>query len=107
MISFHFKHAGLSFRLTQQVKNIAIFEGVSESGRKQWEVHVLRTRKTHPSSSEAGKKVLSRPSTSDWGKYGFTYQSLEKAQEKMDALVMEREKKAKPKANQHNRSTLD
>lgn len=41
-----------------------------------------------------------------WGKYGFTYQSLEKAQEKMEELIRKQEaKQAKLSAKQAELST--
>lgn len=104
--SKNYKNADLCFRLVQRKESIAMFEGESESGWKQWEVHVLRMKPTHRSSPEAGKEVLSKASTSEWGKYGFTYQSLEKAQEKMDVLAKAGSKKAIAKTNQKSKSPL-
>jgi hypothetical protein len=41
----------------------------------------------HPKSADSGTKILSSPSTSEWGKLGFTYQTKEKATEKFHSLV--------------------
>ena len=68
--------------------NIAIFEGITASGGKQYEVHILRYRMAHPKASDAGTKILSSPSDSEWGQYGFTYQTKDKAKEKFQSLVM-------------------
>ena len=67
--------------------NIAIFEGITASGGKQYEVHVLREKKAHPKSDNAGEMILCSPSTSEWGKYGFTYQTWEKADKKFQSLA--------------------
>lgn len=73
--------------------NIALFEGVTASGGKQYELHILRYRMAHPKSAEAGTKILSSPSTSDWGQYGFTFMSIAKAMKTWITLVEQAERK--------------
>lgn len=68
--------------------NIALFEGITASGCKQYEVHVLRDKQAHPKSNNAGEMILCSPSTSEWGRFGFTYQTREKADEKFQSLAM-------------------
>jgi hypothetical protein len=69
-------------------ENIALFEGVTALGSKQFEVHVLRDKQAHPKSNNAGEMILCSPSTSEWGRFGFTYQTREKADEKFQSLAM-------------------
>ena len=67
--------------------NIALFEGITESSGKQYEVHVLRDKKAHPNSVNAGEMILCSPSTSEWGRFGFTYQTKDRAMEKFRKLA--------------------
>ena len=82
-----YTHHGLTYTEIKRHENIALFEGITASGGKQYEVHVLREKKAHPKSDNAGEMILCSPSTSEWGKYGFTYQTWEKADKKFQSLA--------------------
>ena len=53
-----------------------------------YEVHLLRMKKSRRDSSDAGEMILSSPSESEWGKYGWTYLTLEAAEVKYCELMM-------------------
>ena len=70
---------GLAYTEIERHNNISLFEGLTPSGRKEYEIHILRYKMAHPRSADAGTKILSSPSTSEWGTHGFTYQTKERA----------------------------
>jgi hypothetical protein len=78
---------GATFTEIQRHGNIALFEGVSDSGSKQFEIHILRDKLAHFKSTDAGKMILSSPSTSDWGRFGFTYRCYDRAMDKFRKLA--------------------
>ena len=82
-----FKNGIYTFTQIKRHGNIVLFEEITALGSKQYELHILRYRMAHPKSAEAGTKILSSPSTSEWGKYGWTYQTRERADEKFQLLV--------------------
>ena len=72
----------------QRRDNVIIFEGTCpDMERKQYEVHVLRRKQSRLDSPDAGTMVLSSPPTSEWGRYGFTHVSLDRAQECLEKLA--------------------
>ena len=81
-----YTHHGLTYTEIKRHNNICLFEGIAPSGRKEYEIHVLRDKLAHFKSADAGTMILSSPSTSDWGVYGFTYQSKDRAMEKFRKL---------------------
>ena len=52
-----------------------------------YEVHILRVRRAHPESADAGKQLLMSPSTEDWGICGWTYLTLQEAVKRFTAEV--------------------
>jgi hypothetical protein len=82
-----YTHHGLTYTEIERHNNISLFEGLAPSGRKEYEIHILRFKKAHPRSADAGTKILSSPSSSEWGVYGFTYQSYERALVKFRKLA--------------------
>jgi hypothetical protein len=76
-----------AFTEIESHNNICLFKGVSPSGQEQYEIHILRYKMAHPRSANAGTKILSSPSSSEWGVYGFTYQSKDRAMEKFRKLA--------------------
>ena len=81
-----YTHHGLTYTEIKRHNNICLFEGIAPSGRKEYEIHVLRDKLAHFKSADAGTMILSSPSTSDWGVYGFTYQSKDRAMAKFRKL---------------------
>jgi len=79
----------IDFSVIQRTGNICLLEGTYQHtpDHHTYEVHRLRMKKSHPESADAGAMILSAPAESDWGKYGWTYLSLEAAQVKFDELV--------------------
>ena len=82
---------GIDFSVIQRTGNICLLEGTFQHtpDHHTYEVHKLRWRKSHPKSADAGEVILSRPTESDWGKFGWTYLTLEDAQRKFDQLTDE------------------
>jgi hypothetical protein len=80
---------GIDFHVTEKHEIICLLVGTYRHSPTlhTYEVHLLRMVKQGGLSPDAGKMILSAPSTEDWGKYGWTYLSLEAAQEKFDELV--------------------
>ena len=82
-----YTHHGLTYTEIKRHNNICLFEGIAPSGRKEYEIHVLRDKLAHFKSADAGTTILSSPSTSEWGKYGYTFMTKEKAIAKWNSLV--------------------
>ena len=82
----NYTNHGLAYTEIKRHNNICLFEGIAPSGRKEYEIHVLRDKLAHFKSADAGTMILSSPSTSDWGVYGFTYQSKDRAMAKFRKL---------------------
>ena len=80
---------GIDFTVTNRRGNVCLLVGTYRHTPTlhSYEVHHLRMKKSHPESADAGAMILSSPSESEWGKYGWTYLSLEAAQVKFDELV--------------------
>lgn len=86
-----YPQAGRTYTEKKRNNTIVLYEGSHPDGdEKRYEVHVLRYKKAHPESAQAGQMILSNPSTSEWGRYGFTFISEEKALAKFDELVAKR-----------------
>ena len=77
----------VNFIEVEKEHNVVLYEGTSEAGTKQYEIHVLEYGDAHPDSADEGKRFPMSPSTSMWGSFGFTYQSYEKAMERYHQLV--------------------
>ena len=90
----NYTNHGLNYTEIERHNNISLFEGVAPSGRKEYEVLILRYKMAHPRSADAGTKILSSPSSSDWGVYGFTYQSYDRALSKFRKLAEKSDKYA-------------
>ena len=84
---------GIAFTVTDRQGYICLLTGTYNHtpDHHTYEVHKLRWRKSHPKSADAGEVILSRPTESDWGKFGWTYLTLEDAQRKFDQLTIEQE----------------
>lgn len=80
---------GIDFVVTQRQGNVCLLVGTYRhtSDHHTYEVHQLRMKRTHPDSDDAGEMVLCSPADSEWGKYGWTYLSLEAAEAKFHDLV--------------------
>ena len=80
---------GIDFTVIQRTGNICLLVGSYQHTPDHftYEVHRLRMKPAHPDSADAGQLILCSPSESEWGKYGWTYLSLEAAQVKFDELV--------------------
>ena len=80
-----FRQAGATYTEIKRHQNIALFE--SDHTTPGYEVHVLRMKPAHPKSSEAGTKILMSPSSSEWGKFGFTFVDRDRAEQKFQQLA--------------------
>ena len=80
---------GIDFTVTNRQGNVCLLVGTYRHSPTlhTYEVHLLRMVKQGGLSPDAGNMILSAPSAEDWGKYGWTYLSLEAAQVKFDELV--------------------
>ena len=80
---------GIDFTVTNRRGNVCLLVGTYRHSPTlhTYEVHLLRMVIQGGLSPDAGKMILSAPSTEDWGKYGWTYLSLEAAQVKFNELV--------------------
>ena len=82
-----FSRNGMTYTEINRSHNNALFEGVSPEGLVGYELHVIKLKPAHPRATDAGKMILSSPSTTDWGTYGFTFVSKDKAMEKFRKLA--------------------
>jgi hypothetical protein len=84
---------GIDFHVTEKHEIICLLVGTYRHSPTlhTYEVHLLRMVKQGSLSPDAGKMLLSSPSESDWGKYGWTFMTLEDAQRKFDQLADESE----------------
>jgi len=84
-----YKRDGINFSVTRRQGNICLLTGSHNHTPElhTYEVHKLRLRNAHPMSAEAGELILSRPADSEWGKFGWTFTTLEGAQRKFNEMV--------------------
>jgi hypothetical protein len=85
---------GFNHELLEREGNVAIYEQrKSTHSSGYYEVVVIRKRKADNdfAGTKAGDEYL--PCTNEWGIYGWTYLTLEKAREKMSKIILEKEKK--------------
>ena len=90
----NYTHHGLTYTEIKRHNNICLFEGIAPSGRKEYEVHVLREKLAHFKSADAGEMIMSSPSTSEWGNFGFTFQTKELARSKFRKLAEKSDRNA-------------
>ena len=84
---------GIDFVVTKRQRNACLLVGTYRHtpDHHTYEVHLLRMVKQGGLSPDAGKMILSSPSESEWGKYGWTFMTLEDAQRKFAQLADESE----------------
>ena len=82
---------GIDFTVTNRQGNVCLLVGTYSHtpDHHTFEVHKLRWRKPHPKSADDGEVILSRPTESDWGSYGWTFITLGSAKAKFDELADE------------------
>lgn len=83
---------GFNHLLLHRDGDVAIYE--QRKGEfVRYEVVIIRkyTRDNDFRKVEAGDEYL--PCTNDWGRYGWTYITLEEAREKMSKIILEKESK--------------
>lgn len=80
-----FHRNGFTHRLVKREGNVAIYS-LTRFGRMSYEVVKIRTFNTDQPfiKRKAGDEYL--PSTSEWGTYGFTFNSLQDAERQFTAL---------------------
>ena len=84
-----YRREGIDFTVTNRQGNVCLLVGTYRHSPTlhTYEVHLLRWANSHPKSVDAGAMILTAPSTEDWGKYGWTFMTLEDAQRKFDTLA--------------------
>jgi hypothetical protein len=80
---------GIDFTQIDCTGNVCLLKGAYQHtpDHHTYEVHLLRMRRAHPESADAGKQLLMSPSTEDWGIYGWTYLTLPDAVKRFTAEV--------------------
>lgn len=86
-----FKKYGDTFTLIQEEPNVAcIYERTNkERKRPSYEVWKLRLYKSDSALYQAKIGDLRTPGTTDWGTYGWTYNTLKEAKTHFNQLVKE------------------
>lgn len=59
----------------------------------RYEVVILRQRTQDYEARQVKKGDWYLPTTNEWGRYGWTYQTYEAANEKMSKIILEKNKK--------------
>jgi hypothetical protein len=83
-----FRSKGFDYKQTQRVGDVAMFEQTKPTLSRTWYEIVLVQR--HQGYQIGGVDVLpaeTMPSTSQWGRLGFTYRDPKEAQRRFDELV--------------------
>ena len=87
--------AGLSFTEIKKEANVVLYEGTSPTGRKQYELHILKYSNASTYSEDPNQRVIASPASSEWGSFGFTYNTYEGAIERYHQLVATNSRKAR------------
>lgn len=84
-------HDGYQCQLVRREGKFALFKCTKGRGC-DYELLVIRTYKKDNSFTNTFAGDEYRPSTSEWGRYGWSYPTLEKAQEAMNKKLDEEDK---------------
>lgn len=85
-----FTREGIDYELIQRHGNVAaIYMGKRNGVFMEYEVWKLRTYKKDNPSYNVQAGDIHKPSTKDWGRFGWTYVKLESAQRKFGQLINE------------------
>ena len=87
-----YSKGGFNYTLIERKDNVAIYEQ-RKNAILQYEVVIIRKRKKDNdfAGTKSGDEYL--PSTCEWGKFGWTYVTIDKAREKMSKIILEMSEK--------------
>jgi len=85
------KHGKLLLTQIKREGDIAIY--MEPDYKNNFEVVIIRTSKPHFMDDTGHDLVELYPCNTLWGKFGFTYSSLESAEKKFDELINQKENK--------------
>lgn len=107
-----FKQKGFAFQLLKRLENVALLEKTSKGGGVSYEVVVIRA---HNGYSIAGTEVAASeflPKDEDFGKFGWSYSTLEAAEKKFHEVKKEKWEylivdESKPKGGKRGRKPVN
>lgn len=89
-IPSNFSRDGVDYELIKQHDNVAaIYVGKRNGVVRDYEVWKLRTFKTDRPDYGIQAGDIHKPSTKEWGRFGWTYVKLESAEAKFGHLINE------------------